>query len=209
MTPYGESKVLAERAHRAARRRRLQPDLPAQRHGVRLVAAAARRHRRQQPDRHGLHPRRGPAAERRSARGGRWCTPRTSRGPSSPSLEARPRGRARPGLQRRPRRGRRPGPRHRDWRSRSGSGAPVTFAEGATADKRDYRVDFGKVSRRAARLPARSGRWPPASTSSPPTWSSCGLDGGRLRGTTLRAARADPGAARAAGVLDDHLVMRR
>ena len=61
-------------AHLPAGRRRLQPDLPAQRHGVRLVAAAARRHRGQQPDRHRLHPRRGPAAERRHRRGGRWCT---------------------------------------------------------------------------------------------------------------------------------------
>ena len=49
----------------SARRRRLQPDLPAQRHGLRLVAAAAGRHRRQQPHRHRVHPRRGPAAERR------------------------------------------------------------------------------------------------------------------------------------------------
>ena len=31
--------------------------------------------------------------------------------------------------------------------------APVTFAEGAAPDKRDYRVDFGKVDVAAARLP--------------------------------------------------------
>jgi nucleoside-diphosphate-sugar epimerase len=27
------------------------------------------------------------------------------------------------------------------------TGAPVTFAEGASPDKRDYRVDFGKITR--------------------------------------------------------------
>ena len=55
VTPYGESKVMAEQLISALGRRRLQPVLPAQRHGVRRVPAATRRHRRQQPDRHRLH----------------------------------------------------------------------------------------------------------------------------------------------------------
>ena len=40
VTPYGESKVLAERDIVGARRRRVQPDVPAQRHGVRLLVPA-------------------------------------------------------------------------------------------------------------------------------------------------------------------------
>ena len=49
---------------------------------------------------------------------------------------------------------------------------PVTFAEGAAPDKRDYRVDFGKVDRAAAGLPAGAGRCRTASRSWPPTWSA-------------------------------------
>jgi nucleoside-diphosphate-sugar epimerase len=36
------------------------------------------------------------------------------------------------------------------------TGAPVTLAEGASADKRDYRVDFGKIRRL---LPAFAPAW--------------------------------------------------
>ena len=49
--------------------------------------------------------------------------------------------------------------------------APVTFAEGAGPDKRDYRVDFTKINRSAARLPPRVDGAATASTSSPRTWS--------------------------------------
>ena len=75
--------------------------------------AAARGHRGQQPDRHRVHPRRGPAAERRlavaSAGARRGHLPRVPRG-----ARGRPRRRARPGVQHRPRRGRRADPRHRE-----------------------------------------------------------------------------------------------
>ena len=72
-------------------------------------------------------------------------------------------------------------------------GAPVTFADGATADKRDYRVDFAKVTRE---LPAFKPAWTVAAgiDELAADMGQRGLDRGRLRGTTLRAARADPGA---------------
>ena len=45
VTPYGESKVLAEQDMREPRRRRLQPDLPAKRDRLRRLAPTARRPR--------------------------------------------------------------------------------------------------------------------------------------------------------------------
>ena len=51
VTPYGETKALAEQELAQARRRHLQPDVPAQRHRVRRLDPAAARHRREQPDR--------------------------------------------------------------------------------------------------------------------------------------------------------------
>ena len=54
-------------------------------------------------------------------------------------------------------------------------GAPVTFAEGAGPDTRDYRVDFAKITRAPARLPPAVDRAPTGSSSSPPTWSEFGL----------------------------------
>ena len=67
----------------------------------------------------------------------------------------RPRGCPRPGVQRGTRRGRRADPRHRHRGGRA-HGAPVTFAEGASPDKRDYRVDFAKIARL---LPAFRPQW--------------------------------------------------
>ena len=61
VTPYGESKVLVGAGHRAAGRRRLQPDLPAQRHRLRRLGPPARRPRGEQPRRLRLHHRRGAA----------------------------------------------------------------------------------------------------------------------------------------------------
>ena len=52
VTPYGESKVDAERLPPGGRK--LQPDLPPQRHGLRRLAQAAPGHRGQQSDRCGV-----------------------------------------------------------------------------------------------------------------------------------------------------------
>ena len=66
VTPYGESKVLAERDISGARRRLVQPDLSAQRDRLRRLAATASGRRRQQPGRIRPHDRRGPDPERRA-----------------------------------------------------------------------------------------------------------------------------------------------
>ena len=141
-----------------ARRRRLQPDLPAQRDGVRLVPAAAGGHRGQQPHRHRAHPRRGPAAERRvavAAAGARADISRAFLAALEADREAVHDqafniGRDEDVVQ------------IRDIAEAVAErmDAPVTFAEGAAPDKRDYRVDFAKVAARLPGLPARSGRSP-------------------------------------------------
>ena len=117
VTPYGESKVLAEQDLRAARRRRLQPDVPAQRDRVRRLAAAARRPRREQPRRLRGDHRRGADQERRHAlaaarphRGHQPRVPRRARGAA--------RARARRGVQRR-----------RDRRRTTGSARSPTIVE--------------------------------------------------------------------------------
>ena len=98
--------------HRAARRRRLQPRLPAQRDRLRRLPPPARRHRDQQPRRLRLRDRRGADAERRLA----VAPVRPHRGHLA-RLPGRARGAARGdpqrGLQHRPRRGQPPDPRRR------------------------------------------------------------------------------------------------
>ena len=113
VTPYGETKVQAERDAVRAGRRQLQPDLPAQRHRVRRLAAAPPGHRGEQPHRGRDDDRARSGCKATGRRGGRWCTSRTSAGRSWP-CSRRPRelvhdeafnvGRAR---------GQRAGPRHR------------------------------------------------------------------------------------------------
>ena len=142
--------------HHAARRRHVHPDLPAQRDRLRRLPAHARRPGRQQPRRLRLLHRRGADAERRqpvaAARPHRGHLARVHR-------RARGAARRRPqrGLQRRPRRGQPPDPRHRrHGRARSCPDSTVSFAPGASPDKRSYRVSFAKL--RAA-LPGLEPRW--------------------------------------------------
>lgn len=85
-------------------------------------------------------------------------------------------------------------------------GAPVTFAEGASADKRNYRVDFGKITRE---LPGFKPRWTVAQGIDELAedmerrgLSAEDLDGPRY----VRLLRIQE--LMAAGRLDDHLVLR-
>ena len=106
---------------RRARRRRLLAGLPALRDGVRRLAAAAPRHRAEQPRRLGAHDREGADPQRRHAlaadrphRGHRPHRGRAARGAA--------RGRPRRGLQRRRGRGELPGARPRRDRARDRAG---------------------------------------------------------------------------------------
>ena len=168
VTPYGESKVLAERdlttlADDTSAR------LPAQRHGLRRVGAAARRPGREQPRGLRLRHRRGLHEERRHA----VAAPRAHRGHRPGHRRRRrgaPRAGPRPGVQRRPHRGELPHPRggrrssatwSRTARSPSPTApAPTCATTGSTATS----------SPRRPRLRAHAGRCAPASSSStPPT----------------------------------------
>ena len=184
VTPYGESKVMAEQLIGKLADDDFSPIVPPQRHGVRLLTAAARRHRGQQPDRHRVHPRRGPAAERRVA-----VAPAGARQDISRAFlamleadrdvvhdQAFNIGRDEDVVQ------------IRDIATRVAErmSCPVTFAEGAAPDKRDYRVDFGKVDRTAAGLPAGLDGAGRHRASWPPTWSASASSGpiSRVRGSS-------------------------
>ncbi|WP_246065849.1 NAD-dependent epimerase/dehydratase family protein [Geodermatophilus aquaeductus] len=84
--------------------------------------------------------------------------------------------------------------------------APVTFAEGAGADKRDYRVDFGKITRM---LPAFRPRWtvPQGIVELATDMSHIGLTAEDFEGERyVRLHRVNR--LRAAGLLDDLLRSR-
>ena len=81
------------------------------------------------------------------------------------------------------------------------TGAPVTFAEGASRDKRDYRVDFSKIRRQ---LPGFQPVWTVAAgdwSSSTADMSQYGLTAAAVR-AHLRSPRADQPAQKKAGRLD-------
>jgi len=86
-------------------------------------------------------------------------------------------------------------------------GAPVTFADGATADKRDYRVDFAKVTRE---LPAFKPAWTVAAgiDELAADMGQRGLTATDFEGPRFVRLERIQELTRA-GILDDHLVMRR
>ena len=197
VTPYGRSKVLAERDISHARGRHLQSDLSAQRDRLRRLAAAACRHRRQQP--------------------GRICAVTTGEvliqsdgTPWRPLvhiedisraflavLARSARARPQPGVQRR-----RQQPRTTaSARSRRSSqkvvpGARASFAEGGGPDKRSYQVDCSKIAASAAGVqPQWTVRARRRGAPRRPTLRH-GLD---LRGVHRRAVSADQAGAGAAG----------
>ena len=181
--------------HRRARRRRLQPDLPAQRHRLRRLAAAARRPRRQQPRRLRGHDRRGADQERRHAvaaarphRGHRARVPRRARGAARASSTTRrstsAHRRRTTGSARSPRSSRRSCP-----------AAEVAFAEGAGPDKRSYRVDCDKLAERCPGVPAAVDGARAASRSSTTPIVAHGLTLDDFERPALPAHPARPGAA--------------
>ena len=128
-----------------AGRRRLLPGVPAQRHRVRVLAAAARRHRAQQPGRARLPDRRGARCCRTARRGGRWCTPRTSRARSLAALAA-PRdavhGRASTSA---PSRTTARSPRSPQAVVEAVPGSKLAITGETGDDPRSYRVDFSRA----------------------------------------------------------------
>jgi nucleoside-diphosphate-sugar epimerase len=82
------------------------------------------------------------------------------------------------------------------------TGAPVTFAEGASPDKRDYRVDFGKIT---SLLPAFQPAWtvPTGIDQLVDDMTRYGLTDEQFRHTFVRLEQVNR--LKAAGRLDDHL----
>ncbi|UUZ61589.1 NAD-dependent epimerase/dehydratase family protein [Nocardioides sp. B-3] len=82
------------------------------------------------------------------------------------------------------------------------TGAPVTFAAGASPDTRDYRVNFEKIHRLLPDF-RPTGPWRPGSTSSRPTWPVSGLTAADFAHTFVRLEQIND--LKSAGRLDDML----
>jgi nucleoside-diphosphate-sugar epimerase len=82
------------------------------------------------------------------------------------------------------------------------TGAPVTFAEGASPDKRDYRVDFGKIGRL---LPSYQPAWtvPQGIDQLVTDMTRYGLTGEQFEHTFVRLEQINR--LKTAGRLDEHL----
>ena len=156
VTPYGVSKVRAEQELLELADRRLQSGAAAQRHRLRRVAPAALRHRAQQPHRLGGGHRQGAHQERRHA----VATDRPRRGhqrahswrrSSAPreAVHAEAFNVARPDDNYRIR-------ELAEIVHQTVPGCVVEYADGASPDARDYRVDASKI---AAALPSFQPRW--------------------------------------------------
>ena len=134
--------------------RRLQPGLLPQRHRLRGLAVPAGRHHGQQPRRLRGHDRRGADQERRIA-----LAPARPRRGHLPGLPGRPRAPTASAPTTRPStsgsaRRTSGSARWRTWSSRSSPAAGSSTPAGASADARDYRVDFGEDPTGPARVPA-------------------------------------------------------
>ena len=158
MTPYGESKVARRARPARAGRRRLQPDLPAQRDRLRRLAAAARSTWSSTTSPATPHAPARCCSRATARRGARSSTSRTSRARSSPSLEAPARARPHEAFNVGRTDGELPDPRRR--RRSSATSCPavdVAFADGAGPDIAQLPRRLRQDRRRRCRRSSRSG----------------------------------------------------